>query len=646
MKTMETYEFQTETKQLLDLMVHSIYSNKDIFLRELVSNSSDALDKLRFESLTNKKVKADNLHIRIETDPKARTLTVSDNGIGMNRQEVIDYIGTIAKSGSKEFLKILQDNKKKSLPPELIGQFGVGLYSCFMVADEITLLTRRFDEAKAIKWHSNGDGSYTIEEEDKDSIGTSITLHLKEEDSEDGMHDYTAQWKIREIIKKYSDYVAYPILMEVETKEIEKDENGMPKKDGKETVIKKDETLNSIKAIWIRPEKEVTEEEYCEFYKHISHDWQDPLERISFKAEGVFEFRGLLYLPSSAPMNMFTRDASHGIQLYIKRVFIMNDCKELVPEYLRFVRGVVDSEDLSLNISREILQQNRQIMVIRKKVVSKILEKLSDMKENDMDKYLIFWKECGKVLKEGLFQDVENREKLLDLVLANSSQSTDKLVSMRDYLNKMKGGQDTIYYMSGKTLESIENSPHLESFKEKGYDVLFFTDAVDEIWLQSVMEYDGKPLKSIGKGTVDLGTDKEKEKAKKEREKKEKTFKSLLDFLTKTLDKHIKEVRLSSRLTSSPVCLVGEATDMTPQMEELLKTMGRDIPVVKRILEVNPKHPILEQLQKRFDADKNDPVLAEYAELLYGQALLAEGGQPPDPSKFSKTLTELMTRAL
>jgi len=532
MKTMETHEFQTETKQLLDLMIHSIYSNKNIFLRELVSNSSDALDKLRFASLTNNKIKADNLHIRIESDEKARTLTVSDNGVGMNRQEVIDYIGTIAKSGSQEFLKILQENKDKTLSPELIGQFGVGLYSCFMVADEITMVTRRFDEKEAIKWHSNGDGSYTIEEEKKDSIGTSITLHLKPEDSEDGLHDYTEQWKIREIIKKYSDYVAYPILMEIETKEIEKDENGMPKKDGKETVTRKDETLNSIKAIWIRPEKEVTDEEYTEFYKHISHDWQDPLERVSFKAEGVFEFRGLLYLPSVAPMNLFTRETIHGIQLYIKRVFIMSDCKELIPEYLRFVKGVVDSEDLSLNISREILQQNKQITVIRKKVVSKILEKLSDMKNNDTDKYLSFWKEFGKVLKEGLFQDVENRQKLLDLVLTNSSNSTDKLISLKDYVNKMKGGQDTIYYMSGKSLESIENSPHLESFKEKGYDVLFFTDAVDEIWLQSVLEYDGKPLKSIGKGTVDLGTDKEKEKAKKDREEKEKSYKSLLDFLT------------------------------------------------------------------------------------------------------------------
>jgi len=646
MKTMETHEFQTETKQLLDLMIHSIYSNKNIFLRELVSNSSDALDKLRFASLTNNKIKADNLHIRIESDEKARTLTVSDNGVGMNRQEVIDYIGTIAKSGSQEFLKILQENKDKTLSPELIGQFGVGLYSCFMVADEITMVTRRFDEKEAIKWHSNGDGSYTIEEEKKDSIGTSITLHLKPEDSEDGLHDYTEQWKIREIIKKYSDYVAYPILMEIETKEIEKDENGMPKKDGKETVTRKDETLNSIKAIWIRPEKEVTDEEYTEFYKHISHDWQDPLERVSFKAEGVFEFRGLLYLPSVAPMNLFTRETIHGIQLYIKRVFIMSDCKELIPEYLRFVKGVVDSEDLSLNISREILQQNKQITVIRKKVVSKILEKLSDMKNNDTDKYLSFWKEFGKVLKEGLFQDVENRQKLLDLVLTNSSNSTDKLISLKDYVNKMKGGQDTIYYMSGKSLESIENSPHLESFKEKGYDVLFFTDAVDEIWLQSVLEYDGKPLKSIGKGTVDLGTDKEKEKAKKDREEKEKSYKSLLDFLTKKLDTHIKEVRLSSRLTSSPVCLVGEAADMTPQMEELLKNMGRDVPVVKRILEVNPKHPILEQLQKRFESNSDDPILTEYAELLYGQALLAEGSQPPDPSKFSKTITELMTRAL
>ncbi|MDX9702569.1 MAG: molecular chaperone HtpG [Candidatus Auribacterota bacterium] len=645
---MQKFEFQAETKQLLDLMIHSIYSNKEIFLRELISNSSDALDKLRFESLTNDKLKdlAVDLHIRIDVDSKKRTLSVIDNGIGMSRQEVIDYVGTIARSGSKEFLRLLSEKKDRVISPELIGQFGVGLYASFMVADKITIVTRKAGENTATFWESTGDGTYSLDETTRDSAGTTITLHLKPEDTEDELHDYTREWKIREIVRKYSDYVQYPIKMKIERSEIERDKDGKPKEGAKEKTVVTDETLNSIKAIWTRPEDDVSDDEYKEFYKHISHDWNDPLTRIVFKAEGLHEFRGLLFIPSKAPMDMYVREGEQGIHLYIRRIFIMNDCKELIPEYLRFLRGVVDSEDLSLNISREILQKNRQIQVIRQKVIAKVLEKLEDIKSNDKETYLKFWNEFGQILKEGIFHDAKNREKLLDLTMMYSTQSDSSLTTFREYISRMQAGQDTIYYMSGKSRQAIENSPHLEAFKDKGYEVLLFTHPVDELWVQSVFEFDKMPLKSIGKGTIDLGTEEEKKQAQEKRKETEKDFRTLLDSLRASLQDNIKEVRLSSRLTSSPVCLVGEQSDLTPQMEEMLRAMGQDIPKTKRILEVNPDHPIIVQMQKRFSENKKDPVLNDYAELLYGLALLAEGSQPPDQGKFSKTIADVMARAL
>ncbi|RJP59826.1 MAG: molecular chaperone HtpG [Candidatus Auribacter fodinae] len=645
---MERYEFQAETKQLLDLMVHSIYSNKDIFLRELISNSSDALDKLRYQQLTDTSLEPDSGEpaIRIEADKKARTVRVIDNGIGMSKDDVIGYVGTIAKSGTKEFLNVLQKNKDKALSPELIGQFGVGLYSCFMVADKIVIETRKAGENKGLRWESTGDGTYTIEDIEQEPVGTAITLHLKATDAEDGLFDYTDEWKIREIVRKYSDYISYPIRMQVERTEYEQNENGEVKPGAKSKTVVKDETLNSIKAIWTRSPEEVPDEEYNEFYKHISHDWTDPMDRIAFKAEGTFEFRGLLFIPSRAQHDLFYRDSTQGIHLYIRRVFIMSDCKELIPEYLRFMRGVVDSEDLSLNISREILQQNRQIQVIRNKVTAKVLEKLADMKEKDADKYTLFWNEFGKVLKEGLINDIKNRDKLLDLLMVESTADAEKRTTLAEYVSRMKQGQDKIYYMNGRSRDAIENSPHLEAFRDKGYEVILLTDAVDELWVQAALEYDKKQLVSVGKGTVDLGSEEEQKKEKKELEEQKEHFKSLLEFLKNKLSEHVKEVRLSKRLTSSPVCLVGEATDMTPQMEELMRSMGQDIPKTKRILEVNPGHPIFQKMQERFDKDRSDPVLGEYSELLYGQALLAEGNQPPDPGKFSKAVADLMARAL
>ena len=584
--------------------------------------------------------------IRIETDKDKKILSIIDNGIGMSQNEVKKYIGTIAKSGSKEFLSLLKENKDKGLTPELIGQFGVGLYSCFMVADKVTITTRKAGEKQGTFWESTGDGTYCIDTVDKKSVGTVISLHLKPSDTEDGLHDYLDEYTIREIVKKYSDYVAYPIKMKVERTEIERDKNGKPKEGVEPKKIVEDETLNSIKAIWTRPVNEVKDEEYSEFYKHISHDWNEPLDKIIFKAEGVFEFRGLLFIPSKAPFDLYYRESSHGIHLYIKRVFIMKDCKELIPDYLRFIKGVIDSEDLSLNISREILQQNRQIKIIKNKIVSKVLEKLSDLKKNNKEQYLIIWKEFGQVIKEGIFNDTQNREKLLELALFPSTNSPDELTGLNDYIERMKDGQDAVYFMTGKSREAIENSPHLETFKDKGYEVLLLTDPVDEIWVQYVFSHKEKPLKSIGKGTVELGTDEEKKKAKENLKNQEKDYKALLKLIQLNLDEYIKEVRLSTRLTSSPVCLVGEAADMTPQMEELMRSMGQSMPKTKRILEVNPSHPILVQLKQKFDNNKKDPVLKDYSELLYGQALLAEGNQPPDPGKFSKSIADLMAKAL
>ncbi len=649
-KTIERHEFQAETKELLDLMIHSIYSNKDIFLRELISNSSDAIDKLKFESLTNKEITQteDSPCILLEVNKNNHTLTVQDNGIGMSREEVVHLIGTIAKSGTREFINVLKENKSQDslLPPELIGQFGVGFYSTFMVADKVTLVTKRVGEPTATQWESSGDGTYTIEDTDRPSHGTTITLHLKQADSEDGLHDYTDEWVIQNIVKKYSDFVAYPIQMDIEHQEVERDAEGKPIEGGQTKTIVERQTLNSMKAIWTRPESEVSDEEYNEFYKHISHDWNDPLRNIRMKMEGTFEAQALLFIPAKAPMDLFYRDAHRGIQLYVKRVFIMDDCKELMPDYLRFIKGVVDSEDLSLNISREILQQNRQITAIRKRLVKKVLSSLEDMRKTQKEEYLAFWNEFGRVMKEGLYEDYENRQTLTEISFFQSTHDATALTTLREYVDRMKPGQDTIYYMTGESRAKIENSPHLEAFKEKGYEVLILTDPVDELWVQSVMEFDEKSLQSVGKGTVELGTEEEKKEAEKALQEKEQTYHSLLEFLKSKLENDVKEVRLSNRLTNSPSCLVSNPSDMTPQMEQLLKAMNQEVPHTKRILEINPNHPIMEKLQTLFQANKDDARLNDYASLLYGQALLSEGSPLPNPAAFSKLVTELMMQSI
>ncbi|MGW9194264.1 molecular chaperone HtpG [Micromonospora chersina] len=625
----ETLEFQAEARQLLQLMVHSIYSNKDVFLRELISNASDALDKLRLESLVDKDLQVDtaDLHVEIEVDKEARTLTVRDNGIGMSRDEVVGLIGTIAKSGTAELLRTLRETKDAAASQELIGQFGVGFYATFMVADKVTLLTRRAGQDGGTRWESTGEGTYSVEAVDDAPQGTSVTLHLKPVDDEDNLHDYTAEWTIREIVKRYSDFIAWPIRMTVEK----------PGEDGATT--REEQTLNSMKALWARAKDEVDEAEYKEFYRHVAHDWADPLETIHMRGEGTFEYEALLFLPSHAPLDLFSPQGRRGVQLYVKRVFIMDDCDALMPNYLRFVKGVVDAHDLSLNISREILQQDRQIRAVRRRLVKKVLATLKDL---SAESYRTFWGEFGAVVKEGLLEDPDNTEALLDLVRAASTHDPAELTTLRDYVERMKDGQTEIYYATGENRATIENSPHLEAFRAKGYEVLILTDPVDEVWVERVGAYDGKTLRSVAKGQVDLETDEEKERAEAERQE----YADLLTWMTGALADSVKEVRLSTRLTTSPACVVGDAHDMTPTLEKMYRAMGQEVPRVKRILELNPTHPLVTGLRKAHEQGGDGTALTETAELLYGMALLAEGGELADPARFTRILADRLARSL
>lgn len=639
----EQLEFQAEARQLLDLMVHSVYSNKDSFLRELISNASDALDKLRLEAFRNKDLDVDtsDLHIQIEVDKDARTLTIRDNGIGMTRAEVVDLIGTLAKSGTAELRQQLREAKNaqnEAASEELIGQFGIGFYSSFMVADKVELLTRKAGESEATKWESSGEGTYTIESVENAPQGTSVTLHLKPEDTEDELHDYTSEFKIKSLVKKYSDFIAWPIRMQVERREPASEEGG------EETVTIETETLNSMKALWARPKDEVSEEEYKEFYKHIAHAWDDPLEVIAMKAEGTFEYQALLFIPSHAPFDLFNRDAHTGIQLYVKRVFIMGDCDQLMPEYLRFVKGVVDAQDMSLNVSREILQQDRQIKAIRRRLTKKVLSTIKELQSERPDDYRTFWTQFGRVVKEGLLSDFDNQETLLQLCSFASTHSEEEATTLAQYVERMKEGQTQIFYATGETRQQILKSPHLEAFKAKGYEVLLLTDPVDEVWVGTVTEFDGKPLQSIAKGEVDLSAEGEESQA--EREEQQKEFADLLAWLKDTLSDHVKEVRLSNRLTDSPACLITDAFGITPALARLYRASGQDIPVGKRILELNPKHPLVTGLSQAHQDRADDPSVAETAELLYGTALLAEGGALDDPARFAEILADRLARTL
>jgi molecular chaperone HtpG len=638
----EQLEFQAEARQLLDLMVHSVYSDKDSFLRELISNASDALDKLRIEAFQNKDLDPDNtltsdLHIEIDVDTDARTLTIRDNGIGMNRAEVVDLIGTLAKSGTAELRQQLKDAKNANVSEELIGQFGIGFYSTFMVADKVELLTQKAGDSEAIKWESSGDGTYTIQTVEGAPQGTAVTLHLKPVDAEDALHDYTSEWKLRTLVKKYSDFIAWPIRMEVEKR------SGQ---EGEETVTSEVETLNSGKALWARSKDEVSDEEYKEFYKHVAHAWDEPLEVISMKAEGTFEYQALLFIPSRAPLDLYEPEAGTGVQLYVKRVFIMSDFDQLMPRYLRFVKGVVDAQDLSLNVSREILQQDRQINAIRRRLTKKVLSTIKEMQSERPEDYRTFWGEFGTVLKEGLMRDFDNQETLLEISSFASTHSEDQLTTLTEYVGRMKEGQRQIFYSTGESPKQILNAPHLEAFKAKGYEVLLLSDTVDEIWLGSVTEFDEKPLQSIAMGDVDLDSEEEKSEHEAERKEQEENFADLLTWLSETLTDHVKEVRLSTRLTDSPACLITDAFGITPSLARIYRATGQDVPVGKRTLELNPNHPLITGLQQAHKDRGDDPTNGETAELLYGAALLAEGNSPEDPARFAELLAHRLARTV
>ena len=644
----ETRNFEAETKQLLDLMIHSLYTNKEIFLRELISNSSDALDKLRFRSLTEPGLmpEGEELEIRLEVDADARTLSVQDNGIGMSRQEVIDNIGSIARSGTQEMLKNLSSQQGAEKMPELIGRFGVGFYSAFMVADQVVLETRKSGDDSSTLWRSEADGTYVLSEGDRRSQGTSVTLHLKPADEDAGIEDFTNEWTLESVVKRYSNFIGYPIRQRVRREKSETDEKGIVKPDGKTTYVVDDKTLNSMKPIWTRPESEVTEEEYNEFYKHISGDWRDASLHIRFKAEGVSEYESVLFVPSEAPPDLFVWGAEYGLQLYARRVMIMERCDAVLPHFLRFVRGVVDSSDIPLNISRQTLQENRHLARISKFLAKKVLDTLAKIQRDDEEDYLEFWGMFGRVLKEGVDFDSEHKDRIVPLLMFESSNDPKKLTTLKDYVARMKEGQEDIYYITGESRSIVANSPLIEGFIKKDYEVLFLTDPVDEFLVTRLMDFEGKTLRSAGKGDLDLGSDGAAEDAKNDRKDQEQRYGDLFGLLGKHLEEHVKQVRLSKRLTTSPACLTVDEHDMSPQMERMLRMAGPDTPRQKRILEVNGTHEVVKGLQERFETDKTDPALREYAELLYGYAMLAEGAEIADPGPFTKALEGIMMRAV
>ncbi|MGO9611502.1 MAG: molecular chaperone HtpG [Dissulfurispiraceae bacterium] len=627
---MQMLEFKTEVKQLLDLMIHSLYSHKEVFLRELISNASDAIDKARFESLTNPSILEEEgeWKIRLSVDKVAGTLTISDNGIGMTRDEAVEELGTIAHSGTKEFLETLQSKEIKG-NPELIGQFGVGFYSCFMVANKVTVVSRKagLTDKKGLKWESAAEGSFTVEDIEKEHKGTDVILYLKEEEKK-----YLEEWEIRNIIRKYSDYIEHPIVMDVERQK--DDETDKAKK----VAVWEEETLNSRKAIWLKDKSEVSEIEYNEFYKHVSHDFTDPAKVIHYKAEGTSEFTALLYIPSRVPVGIFYKDFKIGPALYVNRVQIMDHCEDLIPPYLRFVKGVIDSSDLPLNVSRELLQNNRQVEIIRKNITKKILDTLTDMKGAEYDQYVKFYKEFGRVLKEGIHYDFPRKEAIADLLLLESTKTAPgAFKTLQDYVDKMESGQEDIYYITGTSREEALKSAYLEAFIERGYEVLIMLDEIDDIILSSLFEYKGKKFKSIIKGDVNL--DKLKEADREEARRK---FEKIIALIKDQLKDEVKDARISGRLKDSPCCLVTDEGDLDPGTERILKAMGQDVPAHKRILEINSLHPVLEAMRGILERDEKSETLKEYIDLLYDQALLLEGSKPRDPIAFVKTVSKLM----
>ena len=619
----ETLGFQAEVKQLLQLMIHSLYSNKEIVLRELISNASDASDKLRFSALSDNTLYGEDsdLKIRIAFNKAERTLTISDNGIGMTRVEVIENIGTIAKSGTKEFFNSLSGDQAKDA--NLIGQFGVGFYSAFIIANKVTLTTLRAGETEAVKWESAGEGDFTLEASDKKTRGTDIVLHLRE-----GEDEFLNDWKLKSIIRKYSDHITLPIVMKASEW-----------KDGEQVPTDEDETVNKASALWARAKNEITEEEYQEFYKHVSHDFENPLTWSHNRVEGNQEYISLLYVPSKAPFDLYERERSHGIKLYVKRVFILEDAEKLMPQYLRFVRGVIDSADLPLNVSREILQHSKDIDAIKAASVKKVLGLLEDLAENKQDQYQAFWDEFGRVLKEGPGEDFTNKEKIVGLLRFASTNldSEAQVVGFKDYIGRMKEGQEAIYYITADSFAAAQHSPHLEIFRKKGIEVLLLSDRVDEWMLGGLTEFDGKKLQSIAKGDLDLGK-LEDESEKEAKKQVEDAAKDLIERVKATLGDQVKEVRVTHRLTDSPACLVAGEHDLSGNLERMLKAAGQKTPESKPTLEINPSHVLVERLK----SEKDEARFNDLAHVLFDQALLAEGGQLNDPASFVKRMNSLL----
>lgn len=613
----ETLGFQAEVRQLLKLMIHSLYSNKEIFLRELISNASDAADKLRFEALANQDLYEgeSDLKIRVSFDKDACTITVSDNGIGMSREEVIENIGTIAKSGTREFFESLTGDQARDA--HLIGQFGVGFYSSFIVADNVTVTTRRagLPLGQGVRWSSTGEGEYTIEMIEKTHRGTDVTLHLRPEEDE-----FLNAYRLQAIIRKYSDHIALPIVMKADDKD-------------------QDETINQASALWARPKNEISKEQYEEFYKHVGHDFEPPLAYVHSVVEGKQEYTLLLYIPANAPFDLWDRDSRHGVKLYVRRVFIMENAEQLMPRYLRFVRGVIDSNDLPLNVSRELLQRNRDVEAIRAGAVKKVLSLLEDLAENQKETYTKFWKEFGLVLKEGVGEDFVNRERIAKLLrFASTHQDTDEQsVSLADYVARMKEGQNKIYYITAESFAAAKNSPHLELLRNKGVEVLLLYDRVDEWLVASLPQFEGKDLQSAAKGELDLSGLAD-EQDKKEQQEKAAQYKEITEKIKAVLGERVKEVRISQRLTTSPACLIADQGELSANLERMLKAAGQPVPNSKPILEINPNHPLLHKIKTQESEDRFN----DWAHLLFDQSVLSEGGQLENPAEFVQRLNEIL----
>ena len=623
----ETMGFQTEAKQLLHLMIHSLYSNKEIFLRELISNASDAIDKVRFQSLSNPDLVGEdvNYNIRVDLDKDASTVTISDNGIGMSRDDAIANLGTIAKSGTSQFFDSLTGDQQKDA--QLIGQFGVGFYSSFIVADNVVVESRSAAQAPedGVRWSSAGEGDFEVETITREDRGTSIILHIKPEEEE-----FLDSWRVRSVIKKYADHISVPVIMKGEA---------MPPAEGEEAQEPEDETVNTAKALWTRSRSDVSDDEYHEFYKHVSHDYQEPLVWSHNKVEGKLDYTSLVYIPSKAPFDMWQREAPRGLKLYVQRVFIMDEAEQFLPLYLRFVKGIVDSNDLSLNVSREILQKDPAIDSMRSALTKRVLDSLEKLAKNDSEKYQSFWSEFGQVMKEGPAEDQNNKEKVANLLRFATTQGDSEVQdqSLQDYIARMKEGQDKIYYVAADNYSTAKNSPHLEVFKQKDIEVLLLSDRIDEWLMSHLMEHEGKQLQDVTKGSLDLG-DLEGEEEKQEQEKIEEDFKELVERIKDVVGEKVEEVRITHRLTDSPACLVVNDDEMGMQMRRILESAGQEVPATKRIFELNPKHPLVEKLRAEQDSER----FSDLTLVLFDQSMLAEGGQLDEPSSYVQRLNNLL----